>query len=72
VPIDLIVLKAVSIFGSLGMQAPRYTTMLKMFEAGRLNPCSMLQRRIGLEDASSVIESMDKYWTFGVTVIDRY
>jgi D-arabinose 1-dehydrogenase-like Zn-dependent alcohol dehydrogenase len=72
VPIDLIVLKEVSIIGSLGMQAPRYTPMLQMVEAGRLNPGALVQRRIGLEDASSVIESMDKYGTVGVTVIDRY
>jgi D-arabinose 1-dehydrogenase-like Zn-dependent alcohol dehydrogenase len=72
VPIDLIVLKEVSIIGSLGMQAPRYTPMLQMVEAGRLNPGALVQRRIGLEDASSVIESMDEYGTVGVTVIDRY
>jgi D-arabinose 1-dehydrogenase-like Zn-dependent alcohol dehydrogenase len=72
VPIDLIVLKEVSIIGSLGMPAPRYTPMLQMVETGRLNPGALVQRRIGLEDASSVIESMDKYGTVGVTVIDHY
>jgi threonine dehydrogenase-like Zn-dependent dehydrogenase len=54
------------------MPAPRYTPMLQMVETGRLNPGALVQRRIGLEDASGVIESMDKYGTVGVTVIDHY
>ena len=71
-PIDLIVLKEITVVGSLGMPAPRYGTMLGMVEAGTLAPGKLVQRRIGLEEASGVLESMDRYGTVGVTVIDRY
>lgn len=72
VPIDLLVLKEVSIVGSLGMQAPHYAGMLRMVEAGRLRPGRLVQRRIGLEDASGVLEAMDRFSTVGVVVIERY
>jgi D-arabinose 1-dehydrogenase-like Zn-dependent alcohol dehydrogenase len=72
VPIDLLVLKEVSIIGSLGMQAPHYGGMLRMVESGKLNPGRLVQRRIGLEDVSGVLEEMDRFANVGVTVIDRY
>jgi D-arabinose 1-dehydrogenase-like Zn-dependent alcohol dehydrogenase len=71
-PIDLIVLKELTIVGSLGMQAPRYGAMLGMVETGKLAPGKLVQSRIGLEEAGGVLESMDRYGTVGVTVIDRY
>jgi alcohol dehydrogenase len=71
-PIDLIVLKEVTIVGSLGMQAPRFGAMLQMVEKGKLAPGKLVQRRVPLEEASSVLESMDRFATLGVTVIDRY
>jgi D-arabinose 1-dehydrogenase-like Zn-dependent alcohol dehydrogenase len=71
-PIDLIVLKELSIVGSVGMQAPRFGAMLRMVETGQLRPGKLVHRRIGLEEVSGVVESMDRYGTVGVTVIDRY
>jgi D-arabinose 1-dehydrogenase-like Zn-dependent alcohol dehydrogenase len=71
-PIDLIVLKEVTIVGSLGMQAPRFDAMLQMVEAGRLAPGKLVHKTIPLEEASGVLESMDRFATLGVTVIDRY
>jgi D-arabinose 1-dehydrogenase-like Zn-dependent alcohol dehydrogenase len=71
-PIDLIVLKEITLVGSLGMQAPRYGAMLGMVETGRLAPGKLVQQRIKLEQAGEVLASMDKYGTVGVTVIDRY
>ena len=71
-PIDVIVLKELQITGSVGMQAPHFPAMLKMVEAGRLKPGKLVHKTIGLEDASGVLESMDKYGTLGVTVINKY
>jgi len=71
-PIDAIVLKEITVVGSLGMQAPRFDAMLRMVEAGRLSPGRLVQRRIGLDEASPVLESMDRFATVGVNVIDRY
>jgi len=71
-PIDIIVLKEVQLLGSLGMQAPRFPSMLRMVESGKLKPGKLVHRTIGLEDVSGVVESMDKYGTLGVTVINKY
>ena len=71
-PIDIIVLKEVQLLGSMGMQAPRFPSMLRMVESGKLKPGKLVHRTIGLEDVSGVVESMDKYGTLGVTVINKY
>ncbi|WCK52637.1 hypothetical protein PP175_14480 [Aneurinibacillus sp. Ricciae_BoGa-3] len=41
-PIDIIVQKELSIIGSLGMQASRYTAMLQMLESNILKPGSIV------------------------------
>ena len=71
-PIGRLVLKEASIIGSLGMPAPRFGAMLQMIETGRLAPGKLVHRRIPLEEAGAVLESMDRFGTVGVTVIDRY
>jgi len=43
-----------------------------MVAQGRLAPGRLVHRTIGLEEASGVLESMDRYGTLGVTVITRY
>jgi D-arabinose 1-dehydrogenase-like Zn-dependent alcohol dehydrogenase len=72
VPIDLLVLKEASIVGTLGMQASRFGAMLQMVEGGKLAPGKLVHRRIPLEEAGTVLASMDSFATVGVTVIDRY
>ncbi len=71
-PIDLIVLKEISVIGSAGMPAPRFESMLRMVTSGKLSPGRLVNRSIGLADASAVLESMDSYATTGVTVITDY
>ena len=71
-PIDLIVLKEISIIGSLGMQAPHFPAMLRMVEVGKLAPGKLVSKTIPLEAAGGVLESMDRFATVGVTVIDTY
>ncbi|HZR81411.1 MAG TPA: zinc-dependent alcohol dehydrogenase family protein [Candidatus Binatia bacterium] len=71
-PIDIMVLKELTVVASLGMQAPRFGAMLRMVESGKLAPGKLVNRTIPLEETSSVLESMDKFATIGVTVIDRY
>jgi threonine dehydrogenase-like Zn-dependent dehydrogenase len=54
------------------MQAPHFTAMLAMVEAKKLDPGKLVSRTVGLEDVTSVIESMGSYGTSGVTVIAQY
>lgn len=71
-PIDDILLKELQLFGVFGMQAQRYRTMLDMVEAGRLQPGRVVSRNVGLEQVTSVLESMATFDTLGVVVIDEY
>ena len=43
-----------------------------MVEAKKINPGKLVHKKIKLEEASGVLESMDKYGTIGVTVINQY
>jgi len=46
--------------------------MLAMVETRKLQPGKLVSRTVGLEDVTSVVESMGSYGTSGVTVIARY
>jgi D-arabinose 1-dehydrogenase-like Zn-dependent alcohol dehydrogenase len=72
VPIDLIVTNELTLLGSLGMAPPRYGAMLKLVERGALRPRALVSRTVSLEEAGSVLASMDSFATVGVVVIDRY
>lgn len=71
-PIDLMVAKEISFMGSLGMQPPRYSMMLKMIENGKLNPGKLIFRTVPLEEAGDVIAEMTTYATLGSVVVDRF
>lgn len=71
-PIDAIVFKEINVIGSLGMPAPRFGAMLRMVESGKLAPGRLVNRTVPLAEASAVLESMARFATVGVTVIDRY
>jgi D-arabinose 1-dehydrogenase-like Zn-dependent alcohol dehydrogenase len=72
VPIDVIVGGELRFLGSMGMAAPRYDTMLKMVETGKLRPAELVTRTIPLEEAGPVLATMSKFGTLGVVVVDRY
>lgn len=71
-PIDVIVQKELSIIGSLGMQASRFPSLLRMMERGILQPGKLVTRRIGVEDASESIISMGGFSSVGITVLNRW
>ncbi len=71
-PIDRIVLMELQLIGTLGMQAARYPAMLQMVEAGKLSPGAMVTERIGLDDASRVLDQMTNFQNVGTAVITRY
>jgi D-arabinose 1-dehydrogenase-like Zn-dependent alcohol dehydrogenase len=72
VPIDFIVMRELTLLGSLGMAPPRYGAMLKLVERGVLRPGALVSRTVPLEEAGAVLASMDRFSTIGVVVIDRY
>jgi D-arabinose 1-dehydrogenase-like Zn-dependent alcohol dehydrogenase len=72
VPIDTIVESEITILGSSGLPAPAYGPMLRMIEAGRLQPKRLVGRTLPLEEAGQVLASMSDFGTLGVPVVDRY
>jgi len=71
-PIDRIACDELVLIGTQGMPASAYGTMLAMIETGRLNPGSLVSRRLALEEVGEVLAAMDSYGTLGIPVIDRY
>src|SRR5581483_5809364 len=71
-PIDEVVLRELTVIGSLGMPASEYPTLLRMVERGRLAPGKLVTRQVGVEDAGEVLASMSRYAPFGVTMITRW
>ena len=71
-PIDVILLNELRLFGTFGMQGQRYRTMLAMCEAGTLKPSQVVRQRVGLEEITDVFEAMGRYATTGVVVIDSF
>jgi D-arabinose 1-dehydrogenase-like Zn-dependent alcohol dehydrogenase len=72
VPMDLVVLREITLLGSYGMPAPRFASMLALVERGKLAPGTLVSRTVPLEGASDVLAAMDTFATIGVTVIDQY
>jgi D-arabinose 1-dehydrogenase-like Zn-dependent alcohol dehydrogenase len=71
-PIDVILLNELQLFGAFGMQGQRFGTMLAMCEAGTLQPGKVVHQRVGLEGVTGVLEAMGAYDTTGVVVIDQF
>ncbi|MUL49011.1 alcohol dehydrogenase catalytic domain-containing protein [Mycobacterium sp. CBMA293] len=72
VPIDLMLIKELEFLSAFGMAAHQFGPMLAMIESGRLNPDEVVSRTVGLNDVTSVLQSMESFDTSGVVVIDRF
>lgn len=71
-PIDVILLNELKLFGAFGMQGQRFGTMLTMCEAGTLQPGKVVHQRVGLDGVTGVLQAMGDYDTTGVVVIDQF
>jgi threonine dehydrogenase-like Zn-dependent dehydrogenase len=69
-PIDIILLNELRLFGAFGLQGQRYGTMLAMCEAGLLEPGKVVSKTVGLDGITPVLEAMGRYDTVGVVAID--
>jgi len=72
VPMDRIIADELEILGSHGMQAERYGDMLKMIQAGKLQPEKLIGRTISLDEACDDLVRMDRFDEIGVRVIDKF
>lgn len=71
-PIDVILLNELRLFGTFGMPGQRFGTMLAMCDSGKLKPAQVVSERVGLEGITGVLERMGTYDTTGVIVIDSF
>jgi D-arabinose 1-dehydrogenase-like Zn-dependent alcohol dehydrogenase len=72
IPIDLMIVKELSLLGSLGMPPIRYQAMISMVTDGKLKPGSLVTKTVDIEEASKIIVSMSDYATTGVNVINSW
>jgi D-arabinose 1-dehydrogenase-like Zn-dependent alcohol dehydrogenase len=71
-PIDVILLNELRLYGTFGMQGQRFDTMLAMCAAGSLKPGRVVHQRVGLDEVTGMLEAMGTYDTTGVVVIDSF
>jgi len=71
-PLELVIAKELEIVGSHGMQAHRYPDMLAMILDGRLEPGSLVGRRVTLAEAAEGLGSEKYLQGPGISVIDRF
>lgn len=72
IPMDLVVARELEIYGSHGIQAHRYGTLLGMVAAGTLKPELLVSERLTLEEGISFLQKMDSFPGTGIRVIDRF
>jgi len=72
VPMAKVLANELEIVGSHGMQAHRYTEMLEMITAGKLQPERLIGRTINLEESIDALTSMNEFNTTGLSVITEF
>ncbi len=72
IPMDRVIADELEIYGSHGMQAFKYPKMLKMISSGKLAPQKLIEKTITLEEATSILPTMNEFGHSGVIVIDRF
>lgn len=71
-PTDDLIARELEIYGSHGMQAVRYDSMLEMIVSGRLDPKRIIGKTVSLENAPAELENMGTFGSRGIAVIDRF
>jgi D-arabinose 1-dehydrogenase-like Zn-dependent alcohol dehydrogenase len=71
-PIDVILLNELRLYGAFGMQGQRFGPMLAMCESGTLKPGQVVHQKVGLEGVTGVLEAMGNYDMTGIAVVDRF
>jgi len=54
------------------MQAHRYPEMLAMIAAGKLQPDKLIAKTVNLEEGLREMQTMDRFVTTGVTIINQF
>lgn len=69
VPIDVITAMELSVNGSLTMPKVQYDQMMTHIKRGSISPAKYVTKKVTLEEAPAIIESMTDYKPLGVNVV---
>lgn len=72
IPMGRVVLRELQLIGSYGLQPFKYSDMLSMITAGKLDPAQLIGRRITLRDGCRALQQMDSFQEAGVAIIDQF
>ena len=70
VPMDRVIGWELDLLGSHGMAAADYPAMMALIAEGRLAPQRLIERTIGLEEASALLPGFDRATVAGMTMVD--
>lgn len=70
VPMDRVIAWELDVLGSHGMASVDYPGMLRLIEAGTLNPQALVERVVGLTEGARLLPSLGVTASAGVTLID--
>jgi alcohol dehydrogenase len=70
--LETIYSRQISLMGSRGLPAHRFSALFEMISSGHIDPARMIGSRISLEEAGGIFELMDEFADVGVTLIDRF
>lgn len=72
IPMPDVIGNELSIIGSHGIQAYRYTGIFSLIAENKMNPARLITNRISLEESPGALINMDKFQDTGVTVINKF
>ena len=72
VPMAKVIAKDLELLRSHGMQAQRYVVMLRMISSGKLNPSHLVGEKRNFAHAPGALMNMNKFQSFGATVITEF
>ncbi|WP_323676230.1 alcohol dehydrogenase catalytic domain-containing protein [Halorubellus sp. PRR65] len=71
-PVDAMTRWDVTFHGSRGMPPTRYDELIRMLDAGRLDPGALVSNRVALADVSDRLAAMTTYDTSGIEVVTEF
>ena len=71
IPMDKVIAHELEIYGSHGMQAHNYPILLRMIDAGKLQPQKLIGQTINLSEATTALPQMDQFPSLGIQIIDK-
>jgi alcohol dehydrogenase len=72
IPMGQVIGQELEIYGSHGMQAWRYESLLSMVASGKVQPQTLISRRITLAEAVPALMAMDRSKDVGMSIITTF